>query len=89
VIFSTADVCYFMFYVTATTMICWFIQPSPNFSLLCLYQFGARYVLMNGYHIIVLNISESCYPLCYYFSSPCSVKYYEQDIKMGELCESQ
>ena len=76
VIFSTADVCCFMFYVTPTTLICWFIQPSPNFCLLCLYQFGARYVLMNGYHVLVLNINESCYPFYYCFSSLCSVKYY-------------
>jgi len=65
-----------MFYVTVTTLICWFIQPSPNVSLLCMYHFGARYVLMNGYHVLVLNINESCYPLCYCFSSLCSVKYF-------------
>jgi len=60
VIFFSVDVCCFMFCVAATTLIFWFIQPSPNFSLLCLYQFGVRYVLMNGYHVLVLNINESC-----------------------------
>jgi len=65
-----------MFYVTVTTLICWHIQHSPNVSLLCLYQFGAQLVLFNGYHVLVLNINESCYPLCYCFSSLCSVKYF-------------
>jgi len=76
-VYCLSTVCdIFMFYVMATTLICWFIQPSPNFSLLCLYQFVARYVLMKGYHVLVLNINESCYPLCYCFSSLYSVKYY-------------
>ena len=68
--------CCFMFSIAlVTTLICWFIQPSPNFSLLCLINYGARLVLINEYHMYSCLLSMNFVILCVtvYFTMFCEI----------------
>jgi len=73
-----------------TTLICWFIQPQSKFQFVMMYQFGARYVLINDYRMYSCSISMKVVILCVtvYFTMFCEILLTGYQI-MRELCESQ